>query len=112
PRPAPPPPAPGPARREAAGPPNGLRRSPCSPGYDGPCVPEKAIHGDPPHSFPLDGRYARPPGGRPGEEKRMDTGLAGRRAAVAAASQGLGFASARALVAEGARVAICGRSKE
>ena len=42
----------------------------------------------------------------------METGLAGRRAAVAAASQGLGFASARALAAEGARVAICGRSKE
>src|SRR5260370_16531527 len=42
----------------------------------------------------------------------MDTGLAGRRAAVAAASKGLGFASARALAAEGARVAICGRSKE
>ena len=31
---------------------------------------------------------------------------------MAAASQGLGFASARALVGEGARVAICGRSKE
>ena len=42
----------------------------------------------------------------------MDTGLAGRRAAVAAASKGLGFASARALAAEGARVAICGRSRE
>jgi 3-oxoacyl-[acyl-carrier protein] reductase len=42
----------------------------------------------------------------------METGLAGRRAAVAAASQGLGFASAGALVGEGARVAICGRSKE
>ena len=42
----------------------------------------------------------------------MDTGLAGRRAAVAAASQGLGFASARALAAEGARVAICGRSRD
>ena len=42
----------------------------------------------------------------------MDTGLAGRRAVVAAASKGLGFASARALAAEGARVAICGRSKE
>src|SRR5438552_1215808 len=41
----------------------------------------------------------------------METGLAGRRAAVAAASKGLGFASARALAAEGARVAICGRSK-
>jgi 3-oxoacyl-[acyl-carrier protein] reductase len=42
----------------------------------------------------------------------METGLAGRRAAVAAASQGLGFASARALAAEGARVAICGRSND
>src|SRR5207248_1533688 len=42
----------------------------------------------------------------------MDTGLAGRRAVVAAASKGLGFASARALAAEGARVAICGRSRE
>jgi 3-oxoacyl-[acyl-carrier protein] reductase len=42
----------------------------------------------------------------------MDTGLAGRRAAVAAASKGLGLACARALAAEGAQVAICGRSKE
>jgi len=42
----------------------------------------------------------------------METGLAGRRAAVAAASRGLGFASAQALAAEGARVAICGRSKD
>lgn len=42
----------------------------------------------------------------------MDTGLSGRRAAVAAASAGLGFACAEALVAEGARVAICGRSEE
>ena len=42
----------------------------------------------------------------------MDTGLAGRRAAVAAASKGLGFAVAQALAGEGARVAICGRSKE
>jgi len=42
----------------------------------------------------------------------METGLTGRRAAVAAASRGLGFASARALAAEGARVAVCGRSKE
>lgn len=39
----------------------------------------------------------------------MDLGIAGRRAAVAAASQGLGLASAAALAAEGARVAICGR---
>lgn len=42
----------------------------------------------------------------------MDPGLAGRRAAVAAASRGLGFACAHALAAEGARVAVCGRSKE
>jgi 3-oxoacyl-[acyl-carrier protein] reductase len=42
----------------------------------------------------------------------MDLGLTGRRAAVAAASKGLGFACARALAAEGARVAICGRSKD
>lgn len=42
----------------------------------------------------------------------MDTGLTGRRAAVAAASKGLGFACAQALAAEGARVAICGRSRD
>ena len=39
----------------------------------------------------------------------MDLGLNGKRAAVAAASQGLGFETARALAAEGVRVAICGR---
>lgn len=39
----------------------------------------------------------------------MDLGIAGRSAAVAAASRGLGFATARALAAEGVRVAICGR---
>lgn len=39
----------------------------------------------------------------------MDLGLQGRTAAVAASSSGLGLASARALAAEGARVAICGR---
>lgn len=39
----------------------------------------------------------------------MDLGLTGRRAAVAAASGGLGFATAQALAAEGVRVAICGR---
>jgi 3-oxoacyl-[acyl-carrier protein] reductase len=39
----------------------------------------------------------------------MDLGLGGRRAAVAASSAGLGLASARALAAEGVRVAICGR---
>ncbi|MGH9038734.1 MAG: SDR family oxidoreductase [Acidimicrobiia bacterium] len=42
----------------------------------------------------------------------MDLGLDGRRAAVAAATAGLGFACAQALVAEGVRVAICGRSKD
>lgn len=41
----------------------------------------------------------------------MDLGIDGRRAAVAAASTGLGFASARALVAEGVRVAVCGRDR-
>lgn len=42
----------------------------------------------------------------------MDLGLNGRCAAVAAASKGLGFASAAALVAEGVRVAICSRDEE
>lgn len=41
----------------------------------------------------------------------MDLGLRGRRAAVAAASAGLGFGAAAALVAEGAQVAICGRDE-
>jgi 3-oxoacyl-[acyl-carrier protein] reductase len=41
----------------------------------------------------------------------MDLGIAGKRAAVAAASGGLGFESARALAAEGVRVAICGRDR-
>lgn len=39
----------------------------------------------------------------------MDLGLTGRTAAVAGASRGLGFGAARALAAEGVRVAICGR---
>jgi len=39
----------------------------------------------------------------------MDLGIAGRTAAVAAASEGLGLATARALVEAGCRVAICGR---
>ncbi|MFI0354047.1 SDR family oxidoreductase [Actinomadura sp. 9N407] len=42
----------------------------------------------------------------------MDLGLNGRRAAVAAASGGLGYAAARALLDEGARVAICGRDRK
>jgi 3-oxoacyl-[acyl-carrier protein] reductase len=41
----------------------------------------------------------------------VDLGLDGRTAAVAAASAGLGFASAAALAAEGVRVAICGRDR-
>jgi 3-oxoacyl-[acyl-carrier protein] reductase len=42
----------------------------------------------------------------------MDLGIAGRRAAVAGASAGLGFATAAALVAEGVKVAVCSRDKE
>jgi 3-oxoacyl-[acyl-carrier protein] reductase len=41
----------------------------------------------------------------------MDLGISGRTAAVAAATAGLGLASARALAAEGVRVAICGRDQ-
>jgi 3-oxoacyl-[acyl-carrier protein] reductase len=41
----------------------------------------------------------------------MELGITGRRAAVAAASSGLGLGSARALAAEGAQVAICGRDR-
>jgi 3-oxoacyl-[acyl-carrier protein] reductase len=41
----------------------------------------------------------------------MDLGIAGKRAAVAAASGGLGLASARGLAAEGVTVAICGRDQ-
>ncbi|MSO79577.1 MAG: SDR family oxidoreductase [Acidimicrobiia bacterium] len=41
----------------------------------------------------------------------MDLGIAGRRAAVAAASRGLGYATATALAAEGVEVAICGRDQ-
>ena len=42
----------------------------------------------------------------------MDLGIAGRRAAVAAASKGLGLGVAQALAAEGVRVAICGRNRD
>lgn len=41
----------------------------------------------------------------------MDLQLAGKRAAVAAASKGLGFGAAAALAAEGVEVAICGRDE-
>ncbi|MEA3201841.1 MAG: 3-oxoacyl-[acyl-carrier protein] reductase [Thermoplasmata archaeon] len=42
----------------------------------------------------------------------MDLGLAGKSAAVMAASDGLGKAAARALAREGCDVAICGRNEE
>jgi 3-oxoacyl-[acyl-carrier protein] reductase len=42
----------------------------------------------------------------------MDLHLEGKRAAIAAASSGLGLAAARALAAEGVHVAICGRDGE
>ena len=42
----------------------------------------------------------------------MELGISGRRAAVAAASQGLGKATAAALAAEGAHVAICSRDRD
>lgn len=42
----------------------------------------------------------------------MELGIAGKRAAVAAASAGLGLESARALIAEGVAVAICGRDRD
>lgn len=42
----------------------------------------------------------------------MDLGLNGRVALVTAASRGLGFGSAKALVEEGAKVAICARDPE
>lgn len=42
----------------------------------------------------------------------MDLGISGKRAAVAASSSGLGLAAAKALAADGVRVAICGRDPE
>lgn len=42
----------------------------------------------------------------------MDLGIAGRRAAVAAGSAGLGLATAVALAAEGVHVAVCGRDPQ
>ncbi|BCS35166.1 short-chain dehydrogenase [Luteitalea sp. TBR-22] len=42
----------------------------------------------------------------------MDLGLAGQVAIVTGGSKGLGLASARALAAEGARVVICGRTRD
>ena len=42
----------------------------------------------------------------------MDLGISGRTAAVAAGSAGLGLGSAKALAADGVRVAICGRTPD
>lgn len=42
----------------------------------------------------------------------MDLGIEGRRAVVAAASGGLGFATAQALAQAGAQVAICGHDRD
>jgi 3-oxoacyl-[acyl-carrier protein] reductase len=42
----------------------------------------------------------------------VDLEITGKRAAVAAATSGLGLATARALGAEGARVALCGRDAD
>lgn len=42
----------------------------------------------------------------------MDLGLAGRTAAVAAGSAGLGLGSVRALIDSGVRVALCGRNEQ
>jgi 3-oxoacyl-[acyl-carrier protein] reductase len=42
----------------------------------------------------------------------MDLGIAGKVALVTASSKGLGYASARALIEDGARVVICGRGEE
>lgn len=42
----------------------------------------------------------------------MELGLSGRPALVAAASRGMGFAAARSLAREGARVVICSRDRE
>jgi 3-oxoacyl-[acyl-carrier protein] reductase len=41
----------------------------------------------------------------------MDLGIRGKRAAIAGASAGLGFASAKVLADDGVRVAICGRDR-
>ncbi len=42
----------------------------------------------------------------------MNLGISGKRALVVASSQGIGFAAAKVLAQEGARVVICSRSRE
>lgn len=51
-----------------------------------------------------------PEGGSPPVMSTMDLGLHNKTALVAAASKGLGFAVARGLAREGARVALCART--
>ncbi len=46
-----------------------------------------------------------------GKTPGMDLGISGKRAAVAAASAGLGYGSAKALVENGVRVVMCGRDR-
>jgi 3-oxoacyl-[acyl-carrier protein] reductase len=60
----------------------------------------------------IGGEIRSPDSGSTRGRDGMDLGLGGRRAAVAAASQGLGFACAAALAGEGVQVAMCSRSKE
>ena len=50
--------------------------------------------------------------GRTTDDEDMDLGLKDKVALVTGASQGLGFASAQALVSEGCRVCICARGEE
>jgi 3-oxoacyl-[acyl-carrier protein] reductase len=54
----------------------------------------------------LTGRLACRAAGVPGHNGRMDLGLSGRVYLVTGGSRGLGFAAARALVADGARVVL------
>src|SRR5829696_28955 len=60
------------------------------------------------------GRSAVPsrPDPRPRTEQLMDLGLGGRGFLLTGASRGLGFATARALVDDGARVLLSSRSAE
>ncbi len=52
------------------------------------------------------------PASKPRQEDPVDLGIKGRTAAVAAGSAGLGLGAAKALAADGVRVAICGRDPD